>query len=430
LLPGIDTFKPERDNILRMNTREEYDVVIIGAGPAGLFCALQTSAGRVLVLEKQGTAGKKLLIAGSGQCNITHEGEIRDFLNHYGDHGKFLQPALLSFSNRGLIGFFRDRGLSMIVAKGGKVFPETLRSQDILGILIEECREKGVMLRLSEEVVSVGRAGERFEVVSRKGTIVSDLLVIATGGASYPSTGSTGDGYRFLQSLGHTVTEIAPALTPVYVASYPFSEQAGVSFQEIEISLFREGKKVREHRGDVLLTHEGVSGPGILDLSRYIRAGDVIELSFVPLREREEFSRRFIQLLQKNSTKSVKNLLLEYDLPERLVKRILEYAGIPVEITGAHLTREARNVLIDHLTRFPLVVERLGNFREAMATRGGVSLDEVDPKSMESRLIPGLYCIGEVLDIDGDTGGYNLQAAFSTGALAGRSITKKISSRR
>ena len=399
----------------------DYDVIITGGGPAGLFCAIHSaSAGRrVLVLEKMPSCGRKLLITGSGQCNLTHEGEISEFFSHYGAAGKFLRPALMNFTNRDLVDFFSSRGVSFETDKNGKIFPTTKKAGDILSVLLRECEEKGVLIRCGEAVISAEKKDDNFIVKTQSGEYVSGKLVISTGGASYPQTGSSGDGYRIVKSLGQPVTEIAPALTPVYVNDYPFGDLSGISFENAGISLFRGNKKVVSHTGDLLLTHKGLSGPGILDFSRNVLPGDQLKISFITAMSPEEFRKDFAQKIESGGIKQVKTVLLDYSLPERFVKRNLELSDITPDLTCAHLPKKERNLLIKNLTEYSFEVRKTGGFEEAMVTRGGVDLEGVSPKTMESGIVSGLYFIGEVLDIDGDTGGYNLQAAFSTGFLAG-----------
>jgi hypothetical protein len=409
----------------------QYDVVVIGAGPAGLFCALHAAlpGHGILLLEKNPDPGAKLLLSGSGQCNITHSGEIRDFLSHYGDHGKQVKPALFGFTNRDLIEFFRTRGLAMKEEENGKVFPETLRSVDVLALLMRECKERGIDLHCGEPATGVTRTAEGFAVTTPKTTYLSPVLVIAAGGASYLKTGSTGDGYRISASLGQPLTEIAPALTPLLIRNYPFAALSGISFERMQFSVWRAGKKIADYTGDVLFTHLGLSGPGILDASRDIRPEDVIKLSFVGNMKREEFVADLTQRVGENRSWQISTILAAYPIPERLNRKLLNLSGIPDDLKCNHFSAEQRSRLITNCTQFPLTVEAPGGFSVAMVTRGGVALDGVNLKTMESKIIPNLYFAGEVLDIDGDSGGYNLQAAFSTGFLAARSICKKRESR-
>ena len=410
---------------------QDYDLIVVGAGPSGLFCAINSfqKGKRILILEKKNSPGHKLLISGSGQCNITHAGEISDFLEHYGDHGRFLRPALLGFTNCDLISFFARSGLGMVQEKGGKVFPESMQSRDVLNVLTAQCRELGIEIKCGQAARSISRIEDGVLVSCTGGRYRSRLLVMATGGCSYPATGSSGDGYGFARILGHSISDIGPALSPVIIKDYPFSDLAGLSFSDLKLSLYRQ-IKIKEHRGDILFTHDGLSGPGILDLSRYIRAGDLIKISFIPEEKREELEKWLVEKSQNDGGKKLTTALagMPLSLPTglqlsiRLTKRLLQISGIALDLQLSQLTREKRNRLIDNLTGLSLVVSDVCGFNAAMCTRGGVLTAEVDPKTMQSRLVQGLYLVGEVLDIDGDTGGYNLQAAFSTGMLAARSI--------
>jgi len=406
---------------------EHYDVVVIGAGPAGLFCAIHAgcSNNRVLLLEKNPDPGKKLLLSGSGQCNITHDGEIRDFPARYGNHGKFLKPALFAFTNADLIAFFGERGLPMMTEENGKVFPKTLRSDDVLATLLVECRERGVILHCGEEVTGISRTSDGFEVTTAVKVYGTPVLVIATGGASYPESGSSGDGYRFAASMGQPVTEIGPALTPLLIRNFPFASLSGMSFPHMHFSVWRANKKITDCTGDVLFTHLGLSGPGILDASREIRTSDEIRLSFVGTLKREEFTADLRRRIQESRDWQIGTILAAYPIPERLNRKLLALSGIPEDLKGNHFSAEQRSQLITNCTEFPLTVTAPGGFSVAMVTRGGIALENVNPKTMESTLIPNLYFAGEVLDIDGNTGGYNLQAAFSTGFLVGQNIRKK-----
>ena len=431
-----DQSELEQKGLLDDCPGRRYDLIVIGAGPAGLFCAMNCRQNarydrprkddrRILVLEKKASPGRKLLLSGSGQCNITHEGDIRNFLDHYGEQGRFLRPAIMGFTNQDLISYFEAKGLEMEIEPGGKVFPQTRRSRDVLGILIEDCRNADVEIQCLKDVRTVNRTEEGFALLGDGFEYRSTTLVIATGGCSYPPTGSTGDGYRFARSLGHRVTEIGPALTPIIIEDYPFHDLAGISFENIKISLHHIGK-TRESQGDLLFTHEGLSGPAILDLSRYVRPKDTLKLSFVPKEKRAALEEWIVQLSGKEGGRTVKSLLSEIPcsvlLPSRLIKRVVEISGIDPDLSLSQLRRVDRMHLVEILVGLPLTVSRLDGFEAAMVTRGGVDWKEVNPKTMKSRLVKGLYLAGEVLDVDGDTGGYNLQSCFSTAMLAARSI--------
>jgi predicted Rossmann fold flavoprotein len=399
-------------------------IVIIGGGPAGLFCALQSAGAgrRVTVLEKNPSCGRKLLLTGSGQCNLTHEGGITEFFSHYGGHGRFLRPALLGYTNRDLVSFFECNGLSLAADSGKKIFPVTRKASDVLTVLLSECSRRRVEVVCRQPVRRISHDSGGFTIRTGAATYPADALVIATGGASYPATGSTGDGYSLARELGHTVTPIAPALTPVIVKDHPLRRLAGISFEGLALGLFRDGKKINQATGDLLITHDGLSGPGVLDLSRFILPGDTLKVSFVPGLSGEEVRRRVTDAIAASGRRQVKTILSTLPLPERFVRRLIELAGVPPALSCSQLPAPARKKIIDLLTGFPFPVLRPGGFEEAMVTRGGVTLGEIDPGTMESGIVPGLFFIGELLDIDGDTGGYNLQAAFSTGMLAARRI--------
>ncbi|WP_342675755.1 NAD(P)/FAD-dependent oxidoreductase [Methanofollis sp. UBA420] len=404
---------------------ETYDLIVIGAGPAGLFAAARTGAGggTVLLLEKKKMPGRKLLVSGSGQCNITHAGSVTEFFTRYGKHGQFLKPALRAFTNADLIAHVTGRGVPLTTEEGGKVFPTSRKAQDVLDLLLAECRDAGVTVRCGEPVVAVEKSGDGFSVRTAVGEYGSTFLLIATGGASYPATGSTGDGYAFAASLGHTIAGTAPALAPVTVRDYPFADLAGISLQGVTVSLFRDGKKIGDQRGDLLFTHEGLSGPAILDLSRFIEPGDTLVVPVLPEGMREEIT----AALAAGGGARVRSVLSRYPVPERLLKRLIDLSEVPPEATCAHLTKAARTRLLQHLTACTLTVDALGGYGVAMVTRGGVALDEVNQKTMGSKRVEGLYFAGEVLDIDGDCGGFNIQAAFSTAALAAEAVLKRLS---
>lgn len=409
---------------------KNYDVIIIGAGPAGLFAGINAGGEnkKVLILERNSSAGRKLLISGAGQCNLTHDGSIKDFLNYYGDNGRFLKHSLLNYTNDDLLSFFRKRGLDFITNENGKIFPNTLKAIDVLNILLQECKKKNIDIIYDQRVeeVNYNKENSSFSVETMDQKYRSKYLVIATGGKSYGNTGSTGDGYAFAKNLGHSIEKAMPSLTPLYIKNYLFSELSGISFENIPITLWRNNKKVKAFKGDILLTHRNISGPGILNFSRYILPGDILRINFIGAENEEGFRLKFIENIQSNGKLMVKTVMREYPLPKRFTDYILQLIHIPEDLKCAELNKKIRNSLIEMLISFPMEVERLGDFHIAMATRGGVSLKEVNPKTLESRIVTGLYFAGEVLDIDGDTGGYNIQAAFSMGKLAGQAIDKSM----
>jgi len=409
---------------LAMNDKNFYTLIVIGGGPAGLFCALLAAGNRqkTLLLEKNPSLGRKLLLSGSGQCNITHDGDILSFLSHYGENGRFIKPALLNFQNQDLIKFFSERELPLVAEPGGKIFPVSRRAGTILDVLVRECSARKVEIRCGDPVLNISICAGRFLIMTGRETFRTKQVVLATGGITYPQTGSTGDGLSFAKSLGHRVTEVGPALTAVTIQDYQFASLSGISFTDVTISLIRVGRKVRQHSGDLLFTHSGLSGPGILDFSRYIRSGDTLRISFLSGVDLPQAKAILLARINAPGNRQLRKILAAFDLPDRFVRKLLDLAGIKQDQTGARLPREARSVLLDLLTACPFIVSRLNGIEEAMVTRGGVALDEINPKTMESRLVPGLFFIGEVLDIDGDTGGYNLQAAFSTAALAAKRI--------
>ncbi len=407
-------------------TSDRADVVVVGAGPAGLFCAARLPADRsVVVLERMAEPGRKLLLAGSGQANLTHEGDVAAFLERFGEHGRFLRHALRSFSNAALAAWFAGHGVPLETRSDGKVFPVSRRADDVLEALRAACRENGVRIIPNARVRTVERDDDGFSVGVAGGGWRAASVVLATGGASYPETGSTGDGYRLAHALGHTVVEPRPALAPVEPGPYTFADLSGVSVSDAGLRVVRDGRQVAAGRGDLLFTHRGLSGPGVLDLSRDLRPGDRLIVSFVAIPPPETLDERLVRLCAERGPARLPTVLAPLGLPERLLRRLIAETGLPEETTGARLDRNGRRRLVGVLGGLSFAVDRIGGFSVAMTTAGGVALDEVNPKTMESRLVPNLFFAGEVLDIDGDTGGYNLQAAFSTGALAAATIARQ-----
>ncbi|MEI6852581.1 MAG: NAD(P)/FAD-dependent oxidoreductase [Bacteroidota bacterium] len=402
-----------------------YDIIIIGAGPAGLFAAAHCQSKSLLLLEKNQRAGRKLLIAGSGRCNLTHKCDIRDFFDHYGNNSRFLKTALLGFTNDQLLSFFENHQLKTYTDKNQKVFPDSDKSTDVLQILLDACTANGIILRSGQAVSEVKHKEGVFVVKTDNQEYSGRNLIIATGGLSYPKTGSTGDGYTFARQLGHSINKPKPALTPVFINNFSMSELSGVTLPNVTVYLYRENKKVNEHSGDIVITHKGLSGPGILDFSRYFENGDQLKINFTRV-NLEVFRAEFMSMAEKEGKILLKTFLKKYDIPNSLIEFLLTSLGIDAGQNMASINKQQRNHIIQAFTEYPLPIAHVGGYDMAMVTTGGVSLSEVSSKTMESKIVPGLFFAGELLDIDGDTGGYNLQAAFSTAYLAAQSINSRM----
>lgn len=407
----------------KLTTSNSFDVIIIGAGPAGLMTALQLKNKRILVLEKNSKPGIKLMISGSGRCNYTHEGAIRDFSSRYGTHGRFLKHALYRFDNLKTVQFFSENGLSTVVDKNGKCFPASDRAGDVLRILMDLCRKNKVDFWFQSPALEIIKVDDGFQVNIAEERVFTSAVVIATGGKSYPKTGSNGDGFLFAKALGHSIVNPKPALTSIIYSQFSFAEISGVAIYNRVISLYRNQKKINEHQGDIGFTHKGLSGPGILDFSRYFEVGDQLKINLCNWSS-DVFREKFILESRNNGKLSLKNYLKNLDVPESLVKLILDHIGIDGTTTLATISKTERITLVDNFTNLTFNIQCIAGFNQAMATAGGVNLDKVNSKTMESKLIKNLYFAGEVLDIDGDTGGYNIQAAFSTGNLVAQAINE------
>lgn len=409
------------------------DLIIAGAGPAGLFAAIQAAENNInkdiLILEKNHSAGKKLLISGSGQCNLTHAGNIANFFDHYGDNYNFLLGPLYTFDNQMLMQFFKNRGIKFRKARGGKIFPDSNKASDILDVLLKECNKKNIKINYNEEVkkVSFNDDLNKFEIKTSNNYYSSKFFLLTTGGKSFPKTGSTGDGFEIAADLGHKIIEPRPALTPVIIKNYKFKMLSGISLRNKEISLYRDNNLLRSWKDDLLLTHRGLSGPGIINYSRYIKSGDIIRVKLLNY-NKNELENNLIKKIEREGKLNLLNLLIKYPLAQRLIEKILELAKIDGSINAAHLNKKQRKEIIEHFSSLKFEVKELAGFHQSMVTKGGIDLNEVNPQNMESRIINNFFAAGEVLNIDGDTGGYNLQAAFSTAFLAGIEISERLKS--
>ncbi|MDN5304377.1 MAG: hypothetical protein PWP46_1261 [Fusobacteriaceae bacterium] len=397
-----------------------FDIIIVGSGPSGLFAAINLAKNnkKVLLIEKNNKLGGKLFIAGSGQCNITHSGDYKEFLEKYGENGKFLKRVLYKYSPQDTINFFNENGLKLIKRDDGKYFPETFKSIDIINLLIREY--KGVY-KTGETVLDIKKTEDKFNVKTDKSSYKSKYLIIATGGKSYEKIGTTGDGYKFAQEFGHQITEIVPALTPVFVNNYIFSDLSGISFKNIEMRIIKNNKVFKKFISDLLFTHKNLSGPVILNNSRYIEKNDLLEFNFIKV-DREILEKEFINI--ENNKKNIKTILSNYEIPERFISKILKILNLENKKI-ADLSKENRKKILDMFCNYQFEVSKLDNFDKAMVTKGGIELKELNKNTLESKLVKNLYFVGEVIDIDGDTGGYNIQAAISMGVAAARDIIEK-----
>lgn len=408
-----------------------YDVIIIGAGAAGLFSALSLKNKKILLIEKNNAPGRKLLISGAGQCNYTNNCDLEEFLKRYGSKGRFLKSALFNFSNYEAINFFENHGIKSYIREDNKVFPESLKSEDILRTLISCCKKNCVEFIYDSPVKKIihhenNESGDKFFTVkTSKASFGCHNVIIATGGKSYPNTGSAGDGYNLARDLGHKVETPVESLAPIYTEIYDFKDIPGISFENIGVTLWRNNKKINEFKGDFLFTHVNISGPVILNNSRYMEKEDILRINFTPFKNSEEFRNDFESLISSSGKINVKTALRNYDLPRRFIEKIMMLANVDEELKCSQLDKTKRKKMIDLLSNYPFKVERLGGFHLAMVTKGGVSTEEINPKTMESKIIPNLYFAGEIIDYDGDTGGFNIQAAFSTGKLAADAINKR-----
>ncbi|WP_313339088.1 NAD(P)/FAD-dependent oxidoreductase [Sedimentibacter sp.] len=404
-----------------------YDVIIIGAGAAGLFSALSIKNKKVLLIEKNAAPGQKLLISGAGQCNYTNNCNLDELLKRYGNRGRFLKSALFNFSNTAAIEFFNRHGVKSFIREDEKVFPESLKADDILNILISCCKKNGVKFIYDSPVEKIMYHEDKFFIVkTTNSSFAGSNVIIATGGMSYPNTGSTGDGYKLAQCIGHKIEKPTESLTPVYTDNYDFKDIPGISFKNISVTLWRNNKKINEFRGDLLFTHVNISGPVILNNSRYIEKGDILRINFTTFKNSEEFKNDFEDLILASGKMNIKTVLKKYNLPKRFIGKVMKLTNVDEEMICSQLDKNKRKKLIELISNYPFKVEKLGGFHVAMVTKGGISTEEINPKTMESKIIPHLYFAGEVIDYDGDTGGFNIQAAFSTGRLAADSINRAL----
>lgn len=390
------------------------DVIIIGAGAAGLFCGLNIRNKDILIIEKNSKPGKKLLISGKGQCNYTNFEDIKNFSQRYGKNYKFIRYSLSKFTNGDFIKFLKLRGFESYIREDKKVFPSTLSAEDFVNFLYNKCLDNNVKFKFSTRVIDVNYEAGIFKVKTKNEIHLTKTLIITTGGITYPSTGSTGDGYKFAKKLGHTIVQTREALTPILIKEFDFSNLAGITLEDRLVSIWRDDKKIKDFRGTILFTHKGISGPGILNNSRYMEIGDIIRIGLVHYENENSFREKFLESFNSSGKFMIKTFLKRFNIPKRLIENILLHLNISQNKLCSEIDKTERRKIIKYLIGYPFKIDNFGGNHIAMVTRGGVCLKEINSKTMESKLIRGLYFAGEILDIDGDTGGYNIQAAIST----------------
>lgn len=406
-------------------------VIVIGAGAAGLMAAISAAetGAKVLLLEKMPSPGRKILVTGKGRCNFTNRCELVDFPKYFPNNGSFLYSALRAFDNQDLIDFFASRGVQSKVERGGRLFPVSDKAADIVAALVKAASGAGVQLLTGRTVQKVKTYNNRVIGVVYGAEIVSaNAVVLATGGLSYPGTGSTGDGYRIAKELGHTVTPLAPALVPLETVENWVKDLQGLSLKNVEATVRINERKADSEFGEMMFTHFGLSGPIILSLSQAVskalkqnpRPEIVVDINLKPALTAETLDKRLQRDFAAFVRKQFKNSLGDL-LPAKMIPVIIQQSGILPEKPVHQITREERLRLVTLFQNLRFTIRGTRPVAEAVVTAGGVEVKEINPKTMESRLVHGLFFAGEIMDVDGYTGGFNLQAAFSTGFVAGRS---------
>jgi len=403
-------------------------IVIIGGGPAGMMAAINAAIGQneVTLIEKNEYPGRKLLLTGGGRCNLTNICEAEDLVRHFSKTGSFLRDAFKAFDNNDLISFFAERGLLVKVEEDGRVFPVTDKASSVLDLLAEELKKLKikVLVNTSVKKVIVSRSAVRGVLCADGRVIEADKVIVATGGLSYKATGSTGDGIKISEKLGHTIIPLKPGLTALSLAGTLPERLEGVSLDGIKL-IFRSGrKKTVSEKGSIIFTKNGISGPVTLSSGSkvidWLDEGKKVslEIDITPVFDTKETEEMLAKKIAAAKAKTIKNVLKEF-APMRLGSLLLELSGIPQDKKANRVTSKERKDLVMLLKALKFDVANTTSFEKAQITRGGVSVKEIDPKTMESKKVKGLYFAGEMVDVDGSCGGFNLQAAFSTGYLAG-----------
>lgn len=406
-------------------------VCVIGGGAAGIMAAIAAARNghHVTIFEKNEKLGKKLFITGKGRCNLTNACEIEQLFASTISNPKFLYSAFYGFDNMQLMEFFRELGLKIKVERGDRVFPMSDKSSDVIRVLEEELKRLNVDIKYRtevEEVIVSDNIVEGIRIKEQKKDIYFNSIIIATGGLSYPSTGSTGDGYQFARALGHTITKLSPALVPFQIRESYVKELQGLSLKNVQVTIRAGKKEIFKDFGEMLFTHFGVSGPLILSGSSYsipyLKKGELtLSIDLKPALSVEQLDNRLLREFSEVQNKQFKNVLDKL-LPKKLIPVMIKISGINMDKKVNFITKEERKHFTDCLKNMEMHIEGVRGYNEAIITKGGVTVKEINPSTMESQLVQGLYFAGEVLDLDALTGGFNLQIAWSTAYAAGNAI--------
>jgi predicted Rossmann fold flavoprotein len=404
-----------------------WDVVVVGAGAAGLMAAASAAelGARVLILEKNRRPGVKILMSGGTRCNITHATDNRGIVAAYGPPGRFLHSALAALSVQDTLAFFEAEGVATKVEETGKIFPVSNRAADVLSALLNRVHRSGATLAAEEPVSALITCHSGFALTTPQRVVNGRRIVLTTGGQSYPGSGTTGDGYAWAASFGHTIVPPRPALVPITVAAPWIGGLRGVTIPDVVVRVVEAGRTLTTARGSLLFAHFGLTGPVILDASRAVSGHAVpasltLELDFLPTVKEAELDES-IRVESASEGRKLLAIVLASRLPRRLAEVLLPQAGLAADRKAAALSRPERQRLVAAVKHLTLPITGTLGFGKAEVTAGGVALDEVDSRTMQSKKVPGLYFAGEILDLDGPIGGYNFQAAWSTGWLAGQS---------
>ena len=410
-------------------------VIVVGGGAAGMFAAIAAAKNghQVTLYEKNEKLGKKIFITGKGRCNITNAADMEELFDAVVTNSKFLYSSFYGYTNQNVIDFFEDAGLPVKIERGNRVFPISDHSSDVIRALEREMKKVGVKVCLNTEVKSVEAEKGKFDKVVLKDTTTqtADACIVATGGLSYRSTGSTGDGFRFAENVGHKVTQCFPSLVPMETKEPWICELQGLSLRNVEAKILDGKKELYKDFGEMLFTHFGVSGPLIISASSYVgkkfmdKNGQkkelTLEIDLKPALTEEQLDQRVLRDFEENHNRQFKNAITKL-FPTKLIPVMLELGGIDPEKKVNSIEKEERKQFVHLIKHFRMTLTGLRDYPEAIITKGGVHVKEIDPGTMESKLVKGLYFAGEVLDLDALTGGFNLQIAWSTGYAAGNAI--------